>query len=132
MGGSNQGTCPPTTPTKSSRKNKPSKTPTGAVNPVRFHEVTSRGEVDFHDDNAGLKCSVDSAAFFSAYNAWRPQIWAAMDELTLAGNDGSGGHSSVTFLPYVDDAGDLQVEMTVSEAKMGRTVLDLDKLAHFS
>lgn len=132
MGGANQSTCPPATPAASSRKPQTSKTPIGAgaaLNPVRFHEVTQRGEVDFHDDNAGLKCAVNSAAFFSAYNSWRNKL---SGELMLSGNDGSGGHASVTFMPYVDDSGELQVGMTVAKTKMGKSVLDLDKLAHFS
>jgi len=126
MGGSNQATCPPASSSSKSRSKTPAKT---AQNPIRFHEVTSRGEVDFHDDKAGLKCSIDSASFFTAYSDWRQFM---SDELTLVGNDGHGGHTSVTFLPYADDAGELQVSMLVAKSKMGQTVQDLDKLAHFS
>ncbi len=129
MGGSNQTTCPPASST-ARPKSKSSKTPIGAAsNPIRSHEVPARGEVDFHDDQAGLKCAVDSAAFFDAYNKWRPRM---TDEMILAGNDGSGGHATVTFLPYVDDGGDVQVSMVVAKAQMGKTVLDLDQLAHFT
>lgn len=131
MGGSNQATCPPAPSSAKPRKTSKS-TPTSigtALNPIRFHEVPSRGEVDFHDDKAGLKCAIDSAAFFDTYGKWRPSM---TDDLTLGGNDGSGGHSSVTFLPYVDDQGTMQVSMIVAEAEMGKTVLDLDTLAHYS
>lgn len=125
MGGSNQSTCPP--PTKSP-KNKGKTTPIkGSI--IRSHEVTSRGEVDFHDDMAGMKCAVDSAAFFDAYNKWRPKM---SDDLTLAGNDGKGGHSSVTLVPYMDDQGEMQVAMAIKKASVGQTICDLDKLAHFS
>lgn len=126
MGGSNQATCPPASSSSKSRSKTPAKT---AQNPIRFHEVTSRGECDFHDDRAGLKCAIDSATFFTAYNKWRPCM---SDELTLVGNDGHGGHSSVTLLPYTDGAGELQVSMLVTKSKMGQSVLDLDKLATYS
>ena len=124
MGGTNQATCPP--PAKTSK----SRTAGNQTNPVRFHEVTSRGEIDFHDDKAGLKCAVDSATLFSAYNKWRNAGMA--EDLILSGNDGSRGHASVTLIPYVDDQGKMQVSMTVAKAQIGKTVLDLDKLAHFS
>lgn len=134
MGGQNQATCPPSGSSQSAQSRLASKgakgvkTPVVASNPIRFHEATGRGEVDFHDDVAGLKCAVDSASFFSAYNRWRSTM---SEELILAGNDGSGGHASVTFLPYVDDVGELQVSMVVAKAKIGQTVVDLDILAHF-
>ncbi len=72
---------------------------------------------------------MESTAFFSAYNPWRAEM---SQELVLAGNDGSGGHASVTLTPYVDDKGDMQVSMAVKKATMGSSVLDLDKLAHYS
>lgn len=126
MGGSNQSTCPPpANPAKSKAK---TATPTKG-NAIRSHEVSSRGEVDFHDDTAGTKCSVDSAAFFDAYDKWRPKM---TDDLTLSGNDGKGGHASVTFMPYMDDGGSMQVAMTIKRAPIGQTISDLDKLAHFS
>lgn len=124
MGGANQGKSSPLS-VSSGKSHSGGKTP----DPVRFHEVTSRGEVDFHDDRAGLKCAVDSATFFSAYSGWRSKM---TDEMTLTGNDGSGGHSSVTFLPHVDDAGELQVSMIVAKTKVGQSVSDLDRLAHYS
>lgn len=126
MGGSNQATCPPV---PSSAVSSRTKTPTKTANPVRFHEVPTKGEVHFHDDLADVKCSVESAAFFSAYNKWRPTM---AEDLTLAGNDGSGGHTAVTFLPYIGKTGELEVGMTVSELKVSQTLTDLDKLAHFS
>lgn len=126
MGGSNQSTCPP--PAKPAKSKSKSSIPIGG-NPIRSHEVTSRGEVDFHDDTAGMKCAVDSAAFFDAYNKWRPKM---SDDLTLAGNDGKGGHSSVTLVPFMDDQGSMQVNMTVKKASVGQTICALDKLAHFS
>lgn len=133
MGGSHQSTCPPPSSSATPRSKSPATGAAGfralAQNPIRSHEVTSRGEVDFHDDKEGVKCAVDSAAFFTAYSGWRSKM---SEELTLAGNDGSGGHSSVTFLPYVDDGGDMQVAMSVRKASVGQTVLDLDILAHFS
>ncbi len=119
MGGSNQSTCPPPVTAAKSK---------GKSNPIRSHEVTSRGEVDFHDDLAGVKCCVDSATFFDEYHKWRPKM---TDDLTLSGNDGSGGHASVTLVPYVDNQGELQVTMTVTKASMGQTISDLDILAHF-
>lgn len=125
MGGSHQSTCPP--PSKSSVKSLLVINP-GSLNPIRSHEVTSRGEVDFHDDQAGLKCAVDSAGFFSAYDKWRPLM---EDELILAGNDGSGGRSCVTLIPYVDDQGRMQVAMSVKKTTVGATLTDLDTLAHF-
>ena len=129
MGGSNQSTCPVATPAKSRSKAVP------VGNPIRSHEDTSRGEVDFHDDKAGFKCTVDSAAFFSAYTPWRSKM---SEELTLAGQlvktgkKKPSGHALVTFVPYMDDNGELQVSMSVKKAAMGQTGLDLDKLAHFS
>jgi len=54
-----------------------------------------------------------------------------MDELTFAGHDGSGGHAAVRLIPYVDDNGEMQVEMSVTKASMGQTVLDLDKMASY-
>lgn len=134
MGGSHQSTCPPPS-SKSTSARALGKSPATAAgleaaqNPIRSHEVTARGEVDFHDDGAGVKCAVDSAAFFSAYSDWRSKM---SEELTLAGNDGSGGHSSVTFLPYVDDQGRMQVAQIVKKASIGQSITDLDKLAHFS
>ena len=125
MGGSNQATCPPS----SAKPVKATKTSLKPANPVRYHEVTPRGEVDFHEDGAGIKCAVNSAVFFSAYNSWRSKM---SEELVLVGNDGSGGHASVTFIPYVDDQGKMQVSMNVKKATMGSSVLDLDKLAHYS
>lgn len=130
MGGSNQSTCPPPAkPAKSRGKTAKVQPSPVKSNPIRSHEATSRGEVDFHDDLAGTKCSVDSAVFFDEYNKWRPKM---TDDLTLSGNDGAGGHASVTLVPYMDDKGKLQVTMTVKKVAMGQTVLDLDKLAHFS
>lgn len=127
MGGSNQSTCPP--PSTTAKKKEKSKSANFlGWNPIRSHEVTQRGEVDFHDDTAGVKCAIDSAAFFSAYNSWRLNM---AEDLILAGNDGMGGRSSVTLVPYVDDQGELQVSMTVRKVSVGQTVLDLDKLAHF-
>ena len=131
MGGQNQATCPPSSSAQSEQQSRLSKTPKKPAvdsNPIRFHEAISRGEVDFHDDVAGLKCAVDSASFFSAYSKWRTQM---ADGLILSGHDGSGGHTSVTFLPYADDVGDLQVSMVVAKARIGQTVVDLDILAHF-
>ena len=131
MGGQNQATCPPSSPAQRSKTPQTPKTPQKPavdLNPIRFHEVTSRGEVDFHDDVAGLKCAVDSASFFSAYNKWRSTM---SDGLILTGNDGDGGYASVTFLPYMDDCGELQVSMVVARTKIGQTVVDLDILAHF-
>ena len=141
MGGTNQSTCPPATFSNSITRwprgnNMKSPGPIGAaLNPIRFHEDPSRGEVDFHDDHAGFKCAVDSAAFFSAYTPWRSRMSEEMTlsgQLIKTGENKPSGHASVTFLPYVDDAGELQVGMIVAEAKMGKTILDLDKLAHFS
>lgn len=133
MGGTNQATCQPPksrqTGTPAAKSKQVHSLLPRQANPVRFHEVTSRGEVDFHDDKAGLKCAIDSASFFAAYDRWRPKM---AEELTIVGNDGDKGHASVTFLPYVDDAGEMQVSMTVTKAKMGQTVVNLDKLAHFS
>jgi len=126
MGGTNQATCPP--PAATSSKSRVSNKSQIPVNSIRYHEDTSRGEVDFHDDQAGLKCCIASALFFDAYSTWRP---AMADELTLTGSDGSGGHASVTFLPYADDAGEMQVSMVVKEAIMGQSVKDLDALAGF-
>ena len=130
MGGANESTCPPvsgvSTPSRGKSTVKAASKATS--NPVRYHEVTDRGEVDFHDDDAGVKCAIDSAVFFAAYSKWRPKM---ADELMLTGNDGSDGHASVTFMPYVDNAGEMQVGMVVAEAKMGQTILDLDILAHF-
>lgn len=134
MGGTNQATCPPpaksSVPTANPLKQKGKAEAAGhQVNPIRFHEVTSRGEVDFHDDQAGKKCAVDSALFFDAYNKWRPQM---SEDLVLVGNDGAKGHASVVFTPYVDDRGKMQVSMIVSEAQMGQTILNLDRMVHFS
>ncbi len=130
MGGSNQSTCTPPPQSAKSVKGARAAVPLAASgNPVRYHEVTSRGEVDFHDDKAGVKCAVNSAAFFSAYNPWRSKM---SEDLVLAGDDGSGGRASVTFMPYVDNLGEMQVAMTVKKATMGHSVLDLDKLAHYS
>ncbi len=132
MGGSNQSTCPPpaTQPTGNPIKQKAKRRAAGKpINPIRSHEVTSRGEVDFHDDTASIKCCVDSAAFFDQYNKWRPRM---SEDLILAGNDGKGGHASVILVPYVDDKGEMQVAMTVKEASIGQTICDLDMLAHFS
>ena len=133
MGGSNQSTCPPAT--SPDRRVNPPKRPgskfTSLSNPIRFHEVTSRGEVDFHDDEAKIKCAVNSASFFDAYNEWRPKITDNLDNLVLSGNDGKGGHSAVTLIPYMDDQGAMQVAMTVQKASVGQTICDLDKLAHF-
>lgn len=126
MGGSNQSTCPPLAKPTANPKQKAA----GSLsNPIRSHEVTSRGEVDFHDDTAGMKCSVDSAAFFSAYSSWRPNM---VDDLILAGHDGKDGHTVVALMPYVDDQGDMQIAMSVQKASVGQTIHDLDKLAHFS
>ncbi|KKL27199.1 hypothetical protein LCGC14_2387600, partial [marine sediment metagenome] len=133
MGGTNQATCQPPksrqTGTPAAKSKQVHSLLPRQANPVRFHEVTSRGEVDFHDDMAGMKCAMDSAAFFDAYNKWRPKM---SDDLTLAGNDGKGGHSSVTLVPYMDDQGEMQVAMAIKKASVGQTICDLDKLAHFS
>jgi len=134
MGGANQATCPPPArpyvPTGNPLKQKCKAKAAGhQVDPIRFHEDTSRGEIDFHDDNAGFKCAVDSALFFDAYNKWRQKM---SEDLILLGNDGAGGHSSVAFVPYADDKGQMQVSMVVTKAQMGQTIMDLDKLAHFS
>lgn len=119
MGGANQATCPVPSTSKSAPK---------ATNPVRFHEDTPNGNVDFHDDKAKLKCAIDSASFFSAYNRWRPDM---SSELRLLGSDGKKGHASVTFTPHIDDSGEMQVSMMVERAKIGKTITDLDKLAGF-
>lgn len=128
MGGSNQATCPPAPRSAVSSRSTQPKTPTKTANPIRFHEVPTKGQVHFHDDTAGVKCAVESAAFFSAYSKWRPIM---AEDLTLAGDDGSGGHTSVSFLPYIGKTGELEVGMTVAELKVSRTLIDLDKLAHF-
>ena len=133
MGGSQQNTCSPAPSTATPRKGKSAVKPASS-NPIRYHEVTSRGEVDFHDELAGFKCAVDSAAFFAAYTPWRSKM---SEELTLSGQlvktgvKRASGHASVTFMPYVDDAGEMQVGMVVAETKIGQTVLDLDKLANY-
>lgn len=127
MGGYNQATCSPV-PSSAVSKGGTPKTPAKAANPVRFHEVPAEGEVHFHDDIADIKCAVESASFFSAYSEWRS---AMAEDLTLTGNDGSGGHTSVTFLPYIGKNGELEVGMTVAKLKVSQTLVDLDKLAHF-
>ena len=48
------------------------------------------------------------------------------------GCDEPDGHAFVTFSPYVDSKGEMQVSISVSGTEIGGTVLDLDKLAHFS
>lgn len=127
MGGTNEATCPP--PSSSVQSRSPNKSASTVRASTRFHEAIAHGEVDFHDDAGGIKCAVDSATFFSAYNKWRPLM---TEDLTLVGHDGSGGHASVTLMSYSDDAGEIQVSIIVAKAAMGRTVLDLDKLAHYS
>lgn len=119
MGGANQSTCP--APSQSS-------TPRSSSNPIRFHENTQQGEVHFHDDKAGLKCAVENAIFFDRYHKWRPSM---VGEFSMVGHDGSGGHSSVKMIPYIDDNGNMQVEMLVSKTSMGQTVHDLDKMASY-
>ena len=132
MGGTNEAICQPPARSKTGttlRAAAVSRLKLPPVNPIRYHEVTQRGQVDFHDDAAGTKCSVDSAAFFSSYHDWRAKNMEG--DLTMSGDDGKGGHMAVKFLPYVDDAGNLQVGMTVSPATIGQSVTDLDKLASY-
>lgn len=121
MGGSNQSTCPPPAIPKATKSGVTPK------NKIRYHEVTSRGEVDFHDDNAGLKCAVDSAIFHDEYSEWRKDM---SDELILSGNDGSGGHSNVTFMPIMSK-GKMEVSMVVTKTETGTTINDLDILARY-
>lgn len=124
MGGTNQATAPAPSGTAKPAVSQSQRT---SYNPVRFHE--NQGEVHFHDDKAGLKCAIETAAFFGEYHKWRP---AMTGNLALVGHDGKGGHSKVEFLPYLDDDGKMQVTIAVDAASMGQTVLDLDKLAGFS
>ena len=133
MGGSHQSTCPPAKSSVQSQSS--SKAPIGAAsNPIRYHEVTDRGEVDFHDELAGFKCAVNSATFFAAYWPWRSKM---SEDLTLGGQliktgeKKASGHASVTFMPHFDDQGQMQVSMVVNKTSMGQTILDLDKLAHY-
>jgi len=121
MGGTNQAECP--TPTIAVLNS------TLEASPIRYHEVSSRGEVDFHDDKAKFKCAIDNGSFFTAYNKWRSEL---SENLVLLGNDGKGGHSVATFIPYTDNNGNIQVSIVVTRSQIGNTIKDLDKLAHFS
>jgi len=120
MGGTNQAVCP--TPAVSTA----TKSGVVAKNKVRYHEVASRGEVDFHDDAAGLKCSVKIATFHDKYSKWRKDM---SGELVLSGNDGSGGDSKITFIP-ITDKGKMEVSMVVTRP-LGTTINDLDTLARY-
>lgn len=122
MGGTNQATC---SPAPATAKQKPT---TRVGNVIRFHESQPDGEVHFHDDQAKLKCAVESTTFFNEYHPWRSSM---KGNLALMGHDGKGGHSRVEFMPYVDDNGDMQIGITVDPVTIGKTVKNLDKLAGF-
>ncbi|MHA2279728.1 MAG: hypothetical protein ACXAC5_02375 [Promethearchaeota archaeon] len=126
MGGTNQATCPPAAVRRTAKAPSPIQ---AQANPIRYHEVSARGEVDFHDDKGGIKCAVESAAFFTAYHDWRARSMSG--DLVLAGNDGAGGHATVKFMSYPDNQGEMQVAIVVTSTTIGQTVLDLDKLAGF-
>lgn len=121
MGGTNQATCPPPAIPKTSKLGSKQKSK------IRYHEVSSRGEVDFHDDKVGLKCAIEIATFHNEYSKWRKDM---SGELVLSGNDGSGGHSNVTFIPIMDK-GKMEVSMVVTKAEVGVTINDLDTLARY-
>jgi len=130
MGGANQTTSPPAPATarstaKASASAQSSSPPISSAS-IRSHENISKGEVHFHDDGAGMKCAIETALFFDAYHAWRKTM---NGELTIPGKNTTYGHSSVTFTPYVDDDGKLQIAQSVQKVDLGDTIRDMDVLA---
>jgi len=129
MGGANEAVCSKPAPASViDRIPDPTGQQTTKEAKIRYHENTQLGEVHFHDDENNIKCAVDSSMFWQAYHAWRT---SGKNELKLSGHDGNKGYSKVNFLLYTDDIGELQVNMSVEKAAIGKTLIDLDKLAQF-
>lgn len=125
MGGSNQATSTP--PPASAQVPQTFK----SSNDVRFH--TNNDEAHFHDDKSGFKVVIPEDDFKDEYARWRD---SQKPDLTLHGDDGSGGAAKVNFHMYPGPGGTLEVAMSVEKSDLhalpkGASMTDLDLLAGY-